>query len=298
MTPIVRSAAPIPAPRLTRTAVGPLEHIDTGTGCTLLALHGGMGGYDQSWLLGRALLAEPDRWRLVAPSRPGYLGTSQRLGTTPDEQADVMARLLDALGIDRVVTAAVSAGGPTAQHFALRHPDRCHGLVLVSAPTGPLETADAFLSRLRPMRWLARVPGLLGVTRRRAGADPLAAALRAIPDRALAEATLAHPEAGPLLRALQATTFDRLSGRLPGTWSDTTLLRTLPAVPFERVRCPLLVIHGTADPVVPVRHAEHAIRRAGTAHALLIDAGGHNALFSHLEQVRAAMAAFLATLEP
>src|SRR5690606_8227513 len=79
MMTIVQSAAPIPAPRLTRTAIGPVEHIDSGAGPALLALHGGMGGYDQGWLLGRALLAEPDRWRLVAPSRPGYLGTANRL---------------------------------------------------------------------------------------------------------------------------------------------------------------------------------------------------------------------------
>ncbi|MBP0573359.1 alpha/beta hydrolase, partial [Mycobacterium tuberculosis] len=139
MSPTAGSAriAP-PRPELVLTAAGAVEAAIAGDGPAFVALHGGMGGYDQSWLLAAALLAEPDRHRVVALSRPGYLGTALALGTTPDAAADLIAAVLDTLGIDRAAVAAVSAGGPTALAFAARHPDRCRALVLVSCCTGPL----------------------------------------------------------------------------------------------------------------------------------------------------------------
>lgn len=44
----------------------------------VLALHGAMGGHDQSALL--SLAALPDSYRCVAVSRLSYLGTPQRSG--------------------------------------------------------------------------------------------------------------------------------------------------------------------------------------------------------------------------
>lgn len=160
-----------PTPITTQTTAGPVEHTDSGTGPVLLPLHGGLGGYDQSWLLARALLRNMADRRVLGLSRPGYLGTAQSLGRTPEAQADLYSNLLDALGIERALVAAVSAGGPSAIQFALRHPDRCAGLILVSTATGPLETAADFLARLRKMAWISRVPlpGHAGATRRRSG---------------------------------------------------------------------------------------------------------------------------------
>ena len=64
-----------PVPVVTRTTFGPVEHTRAGTGPAFLALHGGMGGYDQSWLLARALLADLSNHNVLGLSRPGYLGT-------------------------------------------------------------------------------------------------------------------------------------------------------------------------------------------------------------------------------
>jgi pimeloyl-ACP methyl ester carboxylesterase len=281
-----------PAPVTTHTALGPIEHTDSGTGRALLALHGGMGGYDQSWLLARALLGERPGFRTLGLSRPGYLGTAQSLGHTPETQADLYARLLDTLGIERALVAAVSAGGPSAIQFALRHPDRCDGLILVSAATGPLETAAEFLARLRKMRWICRVPGLIPLLRRRAMRDPLARALPSITDRDLAARTLAHPAAGPLLSAVLLSTFSHTARRLPGTMVDTRHYRAMPAPPCAQLAVPVLAIHGDADPVVPVSHARRVLA-APRATALILPGGGHMALFSHLDDIRAAVDDFL-----
>ena len=174
-----RGIAVAPHAVTTRTRLGDVAHTDTGSGPVLLALHGAMGGADQSWLLGQALWRDPGAHRVIGMARPGYPGTALSLGETPEAQADLYAALLDALGIDHVLVAAVSAGGPSALQFALRHPGRCRGLILVSAATGTLD-GDYALKRLRAMGRLTRAPGLTPVLGWLAGRDPEAAARRAI----------------------------------------------------------------------------------------------------------------------
>ena len=285
------SALP-PRPIITRTAIGPVEHTRSGSGPALLALHGGMGGYDQSWLLARALLADMSSHRVLALSRPGYLGTPQSLGRTPQAQADLYASLLDALGIESALIAAVSAGGPSAIQFALRHPDRCNGLILVSTATGPLDTAPAFLARLRKLTWLSRIPGLIPLMRRRALADPLASAGRSLPDPDMAKRTLDHPVAGPLFMAVQRSSLNNVSRRLQGTITDTRHYQSMAAPPYRAIAAPVLVVHGSADAVVPVSHARQILGAAPRATGLVLPGAGHLALFSHLDTIREAVTDF------
>lgn len=286
------SASP-PLPITRRAGLGLVEHTDTGAGPALLALHGGMGGYDQSWLLAQALIADLTPYRVLGLSRPGYLGTVQSLGRTPETQADLYADLLDALGIEKALVAAVSAGGPSAIQFALRHPSRCSGLVLVSTATGPLETAPAFLARLRKMAWINRMPGLIPLMRRRLMDDPLSGAMRSIGDPDLAARTLAHPLAGPLFLAVQHSSLSQMSRRLPGTLVDTEHYLAMPKPPYERIAAPVLSIHGDADPVVPIAHSTQLVDAVPHARRVILAGGGHMALFSHLDEVRAAVADFL-----
>ncbi|RYE07626.1 MAG: alpha/beta hydrolase [Hyphomicrobiales bacterium] len=281
-----------PRPIITPTARGAVEHIDVGHGPVLLALHGAMGGADQSWLLGRALMRDMTGHRLIAVSRPGYLSTPLSLGASPEEQADLYVALLDALGIDRVTVAAVSAGGPSALHFALRYPHRCDGLILVSAATGRLPLTPQMLQRMERMGRMASVPGLGWLLGKLAGRDPSASARRSILDPVLLERTLAHLAAGPLIRALGASSMQQLARRMPGTLNDTRRYQSLPDFPFAALRVKLLVVHGTADRVVPFAHGEAAAAAPG---AIFVQAqgGDHVALFTHLDEVRDAVARFM-----
>ncbi|MEZ5778017.1 MAG: alpha/beta hydrolase [Paracoccaceae bacterium] len=120
----------------TMTRFGAMQWAEAGHGTPVLMLHGTGGGFDQGLLFARRLSAAG--WRIVAPSRFGYLGSDFPDDPSPANQADALADLLDALGIDRVSVIGGSAGAISAIEFAIRHPGRCHALVaLVPATYAP-----------------------------------------------------------------------------------------------------------------------------------------------------------------
>ena len=94
------------------TSRGPVEFARLGTGPVMLSLHGGAAGCDQtpalSWNIHEA------GFMLLTPSRPGYLRTPLDTGATPEQAADAMAALLDAIKIEKVIVMGTSGGGPTA----------------------------------------------------------------------------------------------------------------------------------------------------------------------------------------
>lgn len=294
-SPAPRDAlADAPSPITVATARGPVELVDVGEGPAVLALHGAMGGWDQSLLLARTLA--PSGHRVVALSRPGYLGTQLEVAPSPDAQAELYAELLRALGIDRAAVLAVSGGGPSAVALAVRHPELCRALVLVSTcgarVTTRLPLGFQLLRLAASWSWLAGA-----LERRAAAADPETSASRSIPDAAVRARTLADPEAGPLFRALLASTSRRMADRLEGTLEDVEVTRTQ-ELPLEAIRVPTLVVHGTADRIVPFEvHGKALVARIPGATLAALDGGDHVAIFTHLAEARAKVAAFLAALE-
>ena len=115
--------------RFIDSASGPIEFGESGDGPAVLVVHGAGGGFDQGLDLGRAFLG--DGYRVVAPSRFGYLGTPLPADPSAQAQADAHLRLLDALHLDAVPVIGVSAGAPSAMQLCLKHPERCSALVLV-----------------------------------------------------------------------------------------------------------------------------------------------------------------------
>jgi len=111
------------------TSFGQLEYAVSGTGPLVLMIHGTGGGFDQGLTFTEGLVRRG--FRVVAPSRFGYLRSDFPNDPSSERQADAFAEMLDKLGIDRVPVAGGSAGALAAVQFALRHPDRCSALVLV-----------------------------------------------------------------------------------------------------------------------------------------------------------------------
>ncbi|MGI5861072.1 MAG: alpha/beta fold hydrolase [Myxococcales bacterium] len=282
------------AERVVVTPRGRVEYAEHGEGPAVLSLHGIMGGHDQSQLLARAVAKSG--FRFISVSRPGYLGTPLKSGRTPEEQADLLAALLDVLQIDRAAVAAVSGGGPAAVQFALRHPDRCWALVMTSACSARLSVPLPFAWYI--LRLSARVPFLVTKMREQGAKDPEAPARRSIPDPELRERTLRDPEAGPLLLALQASTMDRLRLRIAGAENDVRQTRRDLVWPLERIAAPALAIHGTSDEVVPFEQSKALVARAPAAELLAIEGGRHASLFTHLAKIRSRVSGFLGTHAP
>lgn len=114
-----------------RIPSGLIEYATAGKGYPVLAVHGAGGGYDQGLFLSGTFLG--DGFQRIAPSRFGFLRTPVPADGSHAAQADAFAELLDVLDISRVALVGISAGGPSALQFALRYPERCSALVMVSA---------------------------------------------------------------------------------------------------------------------------------------------------------------------
>ncbi|MEQ9257806.1 MAG: alpha/beta hydrolase [Roseovarius sp.] len=115
------------------TPAGALEYAIAGDGPQLMMIHGTGGGFDQGLLFAAGLRARG--FRILAPSRFGYLGSACPEDTSPAHQADLLVSLLDHLGIERLAVVGGSAGALSAAEFALRHPDRCTHLGLLVPAT-------------------------------------------------------------------------------------------------------------------------------------------------------------------
>jgi pimeloyl-ACP methyl ester carboxylesterase len=276
-------------PELIETSHGQVETAVWGEGPALLALHGAMGGYDQGIVLAQTVTYP--RFHYIAVSRPGYLGTALRAGRTPQEQADLCADVLDALRIEKTAVVAISGGGPIALQFALRHPDRCRALVMISACSHRLDVP-------LPLQWhmmklMARIPGVTTAMRRKIEQDPEGTAKRSIPDDAVRRRTVRDPEVGPLFLSLRTSTFDRMAHRIAGTENDIRQTRSEMSWPLETISVPTLVVHGKSDSVVPFEQAQRLASRVPDAELMAIEGGEHVSIFTHRNQVRCKIDAWI-----
>lgn len=105
-----------------------------GEGSALLLLNG-LGGLIRSFDPLREELAD---YRTITLDVPG-VGRSQmpRWPLRLPRHADLIAEMLNKLGIDRVDVFGVSWGGALAQEFALRYPSMVRRLILAATSAGP-----------------------------------------------------------------------------------------------------------------------------------------------------------------
>jgi pimeloyl-ACP methyl ester carboxylesterase len=140
--------------RIANTSAGPIEYADKGGGIPLLSIHGAGGGYDQGLVNVADLVG--DNFRVIAPSRFGYLGTPVPSDQSVAAQADAHAALLTELNVDKAIVVGVSAGARSAVELAVRHSDRVAGPILIVpgtyAQTSPVAVEASRASAL--VLWL------------------------------------------------------------------------------------------------------------------------------------------------
>jgi pimeloyl-ACP methyl ester carboxylesterase len=122
--------------------------LDIGRGRPIVFLHGGLADHRAALLRVGALATSR---RLLLPDLRGS-GRSVHGGTLSwDRLADDVDALLAHLGIERAVVGGTSMGSGVALRFALRHPRRTAGLVLMS-PVYPGEDRGLTVAQDAAMR--------------------------------------------------------------------------------------------------------------------------------------------------
>ncbi|GEL22390.1 alpha/beta hydrolase [Pseudonocardia sulfidoxydans NBRC 16205] len=268
---------------IAETSLGPVEYAVVGTGAPVVVLHGSPGGIDAAALMARML--PRDRISAILLSRPGYLGTDLAGRTTIDEQADLVAALLDHLGIERAGVYTWSGGGPAGYRFAVRHPGRVTALVANAAVSRAYELPHQDLpTRLlfttAPGQWLMRllaahqpqqfVQGTLS-SEGDLGPEELTARV---------EQVFADPDARQFVLDLgPASMPDKV--RRAGFRNDLDRFAEITSLELGRITAPTLVVQGTADADLPPAHSTFAAAAVPGAELLTLDRGTHLALYIH-----------------
>lgn len=172
--------------------------------------------------------------------------------------------VLDALGIRQAHVVGASMGGMIAQRMAATAPGRVTSLTSIMSSSG------------------AR--GLPGP-----GADVLGLLMRRPAGRS-EDALIAHSVglirliAGPTYRQDDAAVADRLRHAMRRAYRPKGLMRQMAAVGADvgrdavlsRIVCPTLVLHGDADPLVPIACGQDTARRIPGARFVTVPGMGHD----------------------
>jgi pimeloyl-ACP methyl ester carboxylesterase len=270
--------------QVAETRVGLVEYVLKGdAGPVTLFLHGMPGGYNQAPELQR------EGTRLLAPSRPGYLRTPLRVGGTPEEQARVYEALIDALGIDRVLVMGASGGGPSAVAFAAMYPERTDGLILLEAVTQSFPNDGKIMPVLKSdfLYWFS-VSAIL----KTAGAKGLIAAQ--VPDKSNQRRILDSPA--------RLADFERvvwsiwpMSMRLEGYRNDLAQIDEL-SLAAGQVSSPTLIVHGTADALVPFEQSETLADQIAGATLHAVENADHMMPITHRDELNSIIGDFLLSI--
>ncbi len=273
-----------------QTPFGLVESAEQGQGAPVLVIHGSGGGFDQGLEMVGPL--SEHGFRLIAPSRFGYLGSSFPDQASPEMQADAFAVLLEQLGLDSVSVFGGSAGALSAMQFAIRHPQRCRALVLLVPATfspdrkpntssfeGPVAgTLIKTLLRSDFLFWLAVTFAPDAMTRTILATEPAVVGQAGPQERQRVRQVLYH--------------ILPVSRRAEGLWLDMRTAGAPPRYELERITCPVLAVSAEDDLYGTAAAAAYTAEQVPNGRAVLYPTGGH-ILAGRNEEVWREIASFL-----
>lgn len=239
-----------------------IHYVEAGDGEPLLLVHGFIA-WSFTWRKNLPALSE--RFHTYALDLRGF-GLSQRgphLHYGLDDQADLLAAFLNQMQVERVALIGHSMGGEIALRFALRHPDRLKGMVLVSP--------SALINRRRQWaeRYLLPVPGLGPLTVR-----------AAMLNRRFAAASVRGAYHQPEQVTPEDVAGYYLPARIPG--SARSFVKMLSDLDFgaaaarlEQIEHRTLIIWGEQDPWVPVAHGRRLAELLPRSELVTFEHCGH-----------------------
>jgi pimeloyl-ACP methyl ester carboxylesterase len=268
------------------TALGPVEVETHGSGTPVIIVHGSPGGVDGAQMMSRFLPSA--RFRTIALSRPGYLGTPlDASDRSIDHEADQLAAVLDSLGVERAGVFAWSGGGPSAYRLAVRHPGRVSSLVQVAAvssrwvaPVYP--RSDALLFGTALGNWTVRLLARYSPTQLVGGALAGEGSLRGHELKALTQSVMNDTDQREAVLAVAKTMS--WSGRRRAGWNnDVANYGAIETLELEQVRCPVLLVHGDADTDALPEYSYTAHQSLPDSNLVVLERGTHLAFYAHPE---------------
>lgn len=268
--------------KIIETKCGPIEYAAIGEGPPVLVVHGAGGGYDQGLILSEILLN--DDFRVIAPSRFGFLRTLLPANATIAAQADAYACLLDELNISKVAVVGFSAGGPSSLEFALRHPDRVSALVLASAVVHkeePMDFRDKIIHYV-----IFKSDFLFWMIFK--NFEPSSISFFGVPPEVQANLT---PDEKHWLSTVLIPSMYPISQRQAGILNDI-INSIFQDYQLDEITVPTLIIHARDDTLVNPSHSEYASQKIPNAKVITLESGGH-ILMGQKEKVRSEVTTFL-----
>ncbi len=254
------------------SSLGPIEYkIRGNNGPVVLIAHGTPGGHDQT-------IGHTSGYRVLTPSRPGYLRTPLSVGYTPLEQAAAFKELLDGLGIQKVIVIGISGGGPSSMEFAAAFPERTLGLVALEAVSFSEDLSDEdaagleFSDRDTMFSLLS-----LHLLNDRAIAEYL------LPNKNNQDRALADPKKIQSLKDLVWTIWP-FSKRRDGFYNDYKQFSEL-SLPLSSIKVPTFIIHGDEDINVDIEQARYIQKLIPNSRLHIIEGADHYMLSTHTEEI-------------
>lgn len=253
---------------------------------TLVLIHG-FGASTFSWQeVSEALAANA---RVIAYDRPGF-GLTQRplswQGTNPYSlkgQTELLNSLLEQWGVEQAVLVGHSAGAAVAMQFALEHPDKVEGLVLVApALSNGLNGWGRFFSSLPQVRHLGPLLARIAADR---GLNQLREAWHN-------KSTLTEQVIEGYTTPLRADDWDR------GLWEHFRASRPLSLeAELANLTIPTMILSGDNDGIVPLSRSAQAACTVPGAVMVIIPQCGHLPQQEHPDLFVQAVEDFLAILD-
>ena len=290
--------------KLINTRHGQIQYAEVGHGTTtVLAIHGAGGGFDQGLFTAKGALGDDmaNHYRVIAPSRFGYLGTPMPADgdASPAAQADAHAALIDALAIrDKVVVIGTSAGALSSMQFAIKYPDRVSALVLqvpdswkppmITSTDDDLEETEEQQQQLMANDFIMNTvlkSDFIMWTFTKVAKDQMLSFLGATPELQKIMTSDERKQVDELM-----TMIFPVSERQEGIINDGANSQSLQRYALESIQAPTLVID--AKDVSTFPGSKYTAENIPNAKLVTFETGGH-LLIGHGKDTRAAIKDFL-----